>query len=50
VDQRGSQQQAQQEAFHEELVGNIRPGETEADSVLNTPRTPRHDGSLSVLA
>lgn len=50
VDQRGSQQQAQQEAFHEELVGNIRPGETEADSVLDTPRTPRHDGSLSVLA
>jgi hypothetical protein len=50
VDQRGSQQQAQQEAFHEELVGNIRPGETEVDSVLDTPRTQRHDGSLSVLA
>jgi hypothetical protein len=50
VDQRGSQQQARQEALHEELVGNIRPGETEADSVLDTPRTPRHDGSLSVLA
>ncbi|MEE2718136.1 MAG: flagellar hook-length control protein FliK [SAR324 cluster bacterium] len=51
VDQRsGSQQQARQEAFHEELVGNIRPGEAEPDPTLNTPRASHHEGGLSVLA
>ncbi|HIL88391.1 MAG TPA: flagellar hook-length control protein FliK [Deltaproteobacteria bacterium] len=51
IDQRsGSQHQAQQQAFHEELVGNIRPGESDSDSVVTPSRTQRHDGSLSILA